>query len=378
VADRAVIALLLAATGLPLVGTVFHLGQRPTELEGRELAPFPTLEWNVSSWRTLPERADDYVRDHFGFRGWLLHALGVGKVRGLGVSTSPNVLLGRDGWLYYSSAQVGTDYEQVRPFTPAELARWQQVLERRQEWLARRGCRYLLFIAPDKQTIYPEHLDPCLRARHAGGRLDQLADYLRTHSTVTLIDVRAALRQASRHEQTYFATDTHWNARGAFVGYRELARVVSDWFPQVRPFERGQFDEGERPARKSDLGCLLGLPGPPRDTDYYLEPRFRLKASHEDLPRTWLRAELTYTPPVAWSSPDTTLPRAVLFHDSFAIGLVSFAPLLAEHFQHMVSVWHDDFHQHLVEREQPDVVIHELVERKLGGVVPNDVEDGAR
>jgi hypothetical protein len=375
IADGAVIGILLAATGLPLVGTLLGLGQRPKGEDMRELAPVPTLEWNVASLRTLAERVEDYFNDHFGFRGPLVHALTAIKVGCLGVSSSANVLLGRDGWLYYSNAQVGTDYEEVRPFTAAELARWQRVLERRQEWLARRGCRYLLFIPPDKQTIYPEHLDPRLRPRHAGGRLDQLLAHLRAHSDVTVIDVRDALRRASRQERTYRVTDSHWNPCGAFVGYREVAQVLAGWFPQVRPLERAQFEGVERPARDSDLIDLLGLHEDAPEMVPDLEPRFPQQARRQFLPRTWVRAELKYAPPVEWDSPDTSLPRAVLLHDSFALG---FHHLLAEHFHRMVSVWHDDFQPDLVEREQPDVVIHELVERKLGSIVPNDVEDGAR
>jgi hypothetical protein len=146
--------------------------------------------------------------------------------------------------------------------------------------------------------------------------------------------------------------------------------VLAGWFPQVRPFERGQFDEVEGGTCGRDLVHLLGLPEETPERVPELEPRFPLRARREDLPRTWVRAELKYSPPVAWYSPDTSLPRALLFHDSFAIG---FHHLLAEHFQRMVAVWHDDFHPDLVEREQPDVVIQEMVERKLGSIIPQDL-----
>jgi alginate O-acetyltransferase complex protein AlgJ len=370
-ADGAVIALLLAAIGLPPARMVFCLGRRPAGDDRRALARFPTLEWSGAGLRSLPQAVDRYFRDHFGFRDKLIDALAATRVRGLGVSSCPNVLLGRDGWMYYTKFPVGSDYEQVRPFTDAELARWQGVLEQRQEWLAQRGCRYLLFVPPDKQTVYPEYLEPRWRARHASGRLEQLVQHLRRHSNVTLLDVRQPLRRASRRERTYCLRDSHWNLTGAFVGYRELAQVLSGWFPQIRPFERSQFDEVAKPAVVGDLVHLLGLRGEGPETFLFLEPRFSLQARVRELPRTWVRADLQYGPPAAWDHPDTSLPRAVLFHDSFALGSFN---LLAEHFQHLVSVWHDDFLQDLVEREKPDVVIHELVERKLGFVIPNDLE----
>ncbi len=370
IADGAVIALLLTGAGLPLMGTLLGLGRTSESIDMRPLEPFPVLEWDLPRLRTLPQRFEFWHRDHFGFRRLLLQGLAAVEVFGLKVPISPNVVLGRDSWLYYVHAPVGTDYEEVRPFTAAELDRWQRVLERRQEWLARRGCRYVLFLPPDKQTIYPEHFDPALLPRHASGRLEQLVAHLRTHSDLAVVDVRQALLEAKQREPVYRVTDSHWNRRGAFVGYRELARVLAGWFPQIRPFERSQFAEEVRHERGGDSARLLALGDTAGEEDYRLEPLFRKQARHHVLPRSWMRATPAFGPPVAWDNPDTSLPRAVLFHDSFADGYLD---LLAEHFHHLVSVWDDDFHPDLVEREDPDVVIHELVERKLGYVVPNDL-----
>jgi hypothetical protein len=66
--------------------------------------------------------------------------------------------------------------------------------------------------------------------------------------------------------------------------------------------------------------------------------------------------------PFAMEHPDTALPRAVIFRDSFATALV---PLLAEHFRRSVYVWKNAFDTAVIEREKPDFVIHELVERCL-------------
>jgi len=48
---------------------------------------------------------------------------------------------------------------------------------------------------------------------------------------IQLIDVRRELIEAKKNQQVYYKTDTHWNQRGAFVGYskiinsRERARI---------------------------------------------------------------------------------------------------------------------------------------------------------
>jgi hypothetical protein len=373
IADRAVIALFLAAVGVPLAGIPLGLDLMPEGNDMRHLEPVPPVALDLQTLRLLPRRWEAYVADHFGFRGPLVRALSVARVCGLGVASSPNVVLGHGSWLFYSHVPAGSDYEEVRPFTAGELARWGRVLERRRRWLAGRGCHYILFIPPDKQTIYPEHLDARLRPRHAGCRLDQLVEHLRAHTGVTVLDVREPLRRARERERVYHVTDSHWNDRGAFVGYQELARLLSGWFPRVRPRERSEVAEVVREREGGDAAGLMDLRDLLREEDLELVPRVPPRARLSDSPP--LPPEgvyLGFGPPRAWECPDTSLPRGVAFHDSFGVGVFRW---LNEHFRRLACLWHDDFHPALVLRERPEVVIQELVEHKLGYVVPNDIED---
>ncbi len=374
-ADRAAIALLLAITGIPLIGTALGLDMQAQLTDMRHLSEFPSLRWNLRSFLEWPGAFDCFLKDHFGFRGPLIRALSQVKVCGLHTSASANVRLGLDGWLYFSHDGLGSDYDEVRPFTLAELEQWRRVLQHRQQWLAQRGCRYLLMIPPDKQTIYPEHLDPSLQARHAGVRLSQLLDYLaRNLPELTVLDVRQQLMEAKQHERVYYVTDSHWNHRGALLGYEALARQLAQWFPQVQPFEPDQFDAVEEITSRGDLAGLLALSGAYRERVVRLNPRFRLNAHISDVPVLAPRAQKDYGHPYATECPNSSWPRGVLFHDSFAVGPL--LQLLPEHFQHLAMIWDDNFHPDVIEREQPDVVIQQMVERKLGYVIPNDVNDG--
>ena len=66
--------------------------------------------------------------------------------------------------------------------------------------------------------------------------------------------------------------------------------------------------------------------------------------------------------------PGSTLPRAVIFRDSFASGL---APFLSEHFSRAVYLWQNDFDADAVLKERADVVIQEIVGRHLYGFAPS-------
>ena len=66
--------------------------------------------------------------------------------------------------------------------------------------------------------------------------------------------------------------------------------------------------------------------------------------------------------------PGSTLPRAVIFRDSFVSPL---APFLSEHFSRAVYLWQNDFDANVVLEEHPDVVIQEIVGRHLYGFLPS-------
>ena len=65
---------------------------------------------------------------------------------------------------------------------------------------------------------------------------------------------------------------------------------------------------------------------------------------------------------------DASLPRAVIFRDSFVSRLV---PFLSEHFSRAVYLWQNDFDAAEVQKEHPDVVIQEIVGRHLYNFIPS-------
>ncbi len=96
-------------------------------------------------------------------------------------------------------------------FTPEQLHDWQVLLEKRRDWLARRGIAYVFVVAPDKHTIYPEELPNWVTKVRPQTKLDQFYDYMHAHSTVPVLDLREIVRGGKKTCPTYFQTDTHWN-----------------------------------------------------------------------------------------------------------------------------------------------------------------------
>jgi alginate O-acetyltransferase complex protein AlgJ len=375
IADLCLICLLIGATCLPLAGTFLGKYTQATN-DMRQLFPLPELRLKGSVLKEFPKAFDRYWSDHFGYRGALIGCLNLVKVQWLRSSTSPFVLVGQGPWLFYTPWEVGHDYDGVRPFRFDELKKWQQVLEERQDWLARRGCRYLLFIPPDKQTIYPEHVEPTFRPLHSVSRLDQLVAHLRAYSTVPVVDVRQPLLEAKERERVYHITDAHWNDRGAYIGYQYLTAALAHWFPNIQPLPRSAFQEATHEQNGGDLATMVDLARVRHEIWLDLLPLSSRRAHRLEegviRPR---KAEFPLGKPFATECDDPRLPRALMFHDSFSLAL---QPFLSEHFRRIAYIWHDDFHPDAVEAELPEVVIQQLLERKLSFVKPKTIEEMCR
>jgi alginate O-acetyltransferase complex protein AlgJ len=367
--DKAIIAVFLVLICLPLAGLMFGFDRGFVLEENRYLAAKPELKLDRRVLAALAGRLEAYFNDHFGFRKRLIYWLAVAKVEGLGVTSTPGVTLGSDGWLYLAGESAVVSFRAARPFTQEQLRAYRQILETRRDWLAARGIPYLLIIPPNKDTIYPEFMPAAFNKLNSRSRLDQLVDYMKKQSNVTILDVREDLRRAKGAERVYSITDSHWNMRGGYVAYERILQTLSGWFPEAHAIPRSEFRYGVENGAGGDLARMLGIADRLREERLTTEPRFRwhFAQSAIALPNAARTAYPELAMATTWE--DAELSRAVLFRDSFAAQLI---PFLAEHFQRMACIWDKEFDRAIVEQERPAVVIQEMVERSLEGALPRE------
>jgi alginate O-acetyltransferase complex protein AlgJ len=358
IAEVVFISLFLGIVCLPLVGKLLPSEGAFALTENRRPTAFPTVDLNSPGWgfsiASFPRRFERYWDDSFAFRWYLIRAHSIVKLA-LGVSPSPKALVGQNGYLFYAAEQSVDYFRAVKPYTARELTQWREELESRRVWLAERGIRYLVVVAPNKETIYPEFMPPELRPVGAETRLDQLTRELRAHSGVELLDLRPALRRAKQTQRIYHRTDTHWNDAGASVAYGEILARLHPWFPELNAATL----PGSLVVHNTsggDLARILAL------DDRFREERIDFLPTAPQRARKVAGSNPGESDVVAMECADCGGPRVVMTQDSFNTNL---APLLAEHFSRIVFVDGTRLDRSLIDRERPALVIQEFVERIL-------------
>ncbi|GFK95244.1 putative alginate O-acetylase AlgJ [Fundidesulfovibrio magnetotacticus] len=366
---RLTIAGFVLAICIPCMAQIAGYNPEVPLQEGENL-PLPGLSFDLQTLgQTVYSLRRNWLDRNFGIRKTLVRWQALLDVRFFGASMpSDPVLAGKNGWLYLAqenpSLNVISDYRVIAPLTPEQLAVWVKVFTSRRDWLAARGIRYMVVVAPNKASIYPEHIPERFNKARDVSKLDQLCSAL-ANADVDVLDLRPALMEAKTNGKAYYSTDSHWTPFGAFFAYRATADQLKRHFPSLEPLPGTDFAFSERPGLKGGLSYMIALGDIYGENEVMVTPKRPLKAREE----SGVRAELNHFQPLStYSQADTSLPKAVVFRDSF---LHEMMPFLAEHFSRIHLVWPyptssnkiRDFDRDAILREKPDIVIDEFVER---------------
>lgn len=367
---RGAIALLfLLFIWLPLFDGVFNIVRPFALIEKRKLAEKPVF--NLSRPFSFAKKYEDYYNDHFTFRTRWVYLNNLLTYLFFHASASAKVVIGKEEWLFLGNYNKFFDeidyYRNLEPFTVGELRYWQVLLEERRNWLKRRGIHYIFTIAPNKSTIYPEFMPDSVKKINPRSRLDQLIAHLEKYSTLRILDLRPALREAKKIRPTYHRTDTHWNDWGAYVAYHEIIRSLQPHFAAARPrsLERYHFQPTE--FRDGDLALMLTLPDIFRETHWRITAKFPLQARAQAAGER--KPQNERTPVSVHACASGPLPAALLVHDSFAFPMKQF---LSEEFSKTIYIWDWDlnFFDRTIEEEGVKIVIEQMVEYSLLNRVP--------
>lgn len=307
--------------------------------------------------RSFPGNFTDFSTQFWGYEA-LLRGYTAVRLNVLHDTIFGDVFVSPGNWLVYTGEDSLDVYQNTDLFSDADLARIQQNLDGLDQRLSRQGVTFLVVIVPGKNTIYPEKMPPQIPVIGRVSQTDQLLDYLQQHSQAHILDLRPALREARQQHLVYYATDTHWNPYGIWAGYQAIIGGLQKDFPALQAHPLSDFQVTPTGPGSGDLSKEW-LQGLVQEEMFQLEPRFTRRAEQFTLTQG---TAMIPGRMVATYNSDSTLPRAVIFHDSFFNGMI---PFLSDHFSWAIYHWSFQVDEKLVAGEKPDIVIYEVTDRYL-------------
>lgn len=260
----------------------------------------------------------------------------------IGESGNEQVIRG-DGMLFYD--EEIPDYLGWSALSDDELAALAGRLTALSDALKAENRRLLVLLAPNKSSVYPEAMPGRYLPSEAASNLVRLQEALEERG-VAYIDALGVLLAGKAEGQLYYASDTHWNARGAGMVYRALMDALA--LPV--PYGEVSFTEGQA----GDL-IVMAQPGAsPMEPDAAPEIQRRYQTARPMRSLNDMRIE---------TATGAETPSLLVVRDSFGEGLF---PYLANSIGRMVysRVYEDVLGQ--ARQADADVVVVEIVERNIG------------
>lgn len=255
------LALTMAVCLLPLVGLLWKKSAESTE--NRRLAEFPKLRtqdgWNVEF---LPQ-AGAYFEDHFAYRQEMVTADALLRAKLLGVSAADGVISGTDGWLYYKDSL--NDYLGDEILSDRAVYNIARTLRLMQDYVEEGGRKFLFAVAPNKNSLYGEHMPYYDRVKVSGQKnIDKLRLALEEQG-VHYVNLHELFE--SRDEVLYHPRDSHWNNKGAALAAEAILDALGK--------EHASYEDAAYEVRKDYVGdldtMLFPLAVTPDEEIYYTD-----------------------------------------------------------------------------------------------------------
>lgn len=329
---------------IPSVGMLFFPTTQTTENRAMAEPPRLVSQEGILN-RGFFSDFEAYFNEHAALRNQLVYTDALLQTTVFHQSNVSGVIAGTDGWLYYASTLA--DYLGTDPLSDRDIWNLANNLQIVSQYLEARQVDFVFTIAPNKNSLYDEHMpyyashiaDPRRNAQRLAPELAQLE--------VPYLDLFAAFE--AQDEVLYLLRDSHWNNKGACLAYNAIMDSLQ--------LPHATYDQTEPRVTHTELGDLnkmlysfYGQPEP--NYDYGLTQTYTFDKEGATVEDGWL---VSRNP----AGSGTLL----MFRDSFANTLI---PFLSNEFQ---TACYSKGEPHALERylqnAQPDCVVIEKVERNI-------------
>ena len=325
-----------------------HLDQQ--NYENRELASFPEL--SAANFDNIPTEFEAYYNDHVPFKNLFVKAKTKLDLELLNESSISDVTVGKENWLFYTVSEDGedalADYQRTNLYTADEKTALADAITSVNEKMKERGIRFVMFEAPNKESVYAEYMPDSVRVYGSESRLDAALPELAAQG-LPVYDMKPELLKEADTYQLYYKYDTHWNQIGSFIGSQQIAQTL---LGTSTPLSAVSI-EAAGPA-SGDLARMLNMAAEySDDTEYVIQNYLpEVTATTVDM-----NEDNSFAVFESDSPNDKTL---LVVGDSFSQNLKYFMPKL---YRKTVFATFDTYTEALLDEYQPDDFVYLTVER---------------
>ena len=335
---------------IPSVGMFFFPTTQTTE--NRPMAAAPQLFTEEGSLnKSFISDFESYFTEHMALRNQMVYADAMVQTKVFQESNVSGVISGTDGWLYYSSTL--DDYLGLKPMSDRELFNLAHNFSVVQEYAETRDLDFVLTIAPNKNTLYGEHMpyykDYKVDTRH---NAIELAEDL-AREQIHYLNLFEAFE--AQDQVLYLKRDSHWDNRGACLAYNGIMDVLGMSHEEYanRAPEIVKHDHGDlKKLLYSFYGELE------ENYDYGLSQDYTYGNDAKSVEDGWI---ITENP--------AGEGKLLMFRDSFANTLIPF--LSNEFAQAYYSKGMPNALERFVETYEPDSIVIQKVERNISEYLEN-------
>lgn len=324
--------------------------------ENRELAAFPKIR--AAGWENFSADFEAYYNDHVPFKNDFVKFNNMVDTSLFRTTKLGDVVIGKDNWLFYLTSRNGedaaADYQKTNLYTEEESRKTANQIIDTETWFKNQGVeRFACYIAPNKETLYPEQMPEKPVKRGEGpSRMDAFAAYMEENTSTAFGWLADDLQKYAPDYQLFCKYDSHMNNLG---GYFISEKILQDF--GFDPPEISDFTITDGDTYQGDLARMIGREEELTDDVLYCvegyQPDVSCEAVQEEVPN----GEEIFR---EFSSDSTNSKTLLVIGDSFRLRLEGYLPYW---YQKCVFVHIDHFTPELMEKYQPQDVAVILVER---------------
>lgn len=333
--------------------------------ENRALKEMPAFSvFDISSY---PSEFEAFFEDNLPFKNSLVLVNSYINYKVFKTSNSPNVIVGRDGWLFYKGAQnfgenPVADYQGSNLYTDAELEIIAENMQAAKEALESRGIKFALLLIPNKERVYDKYMPASYGEAARNNRMEQVADYLVRNTDIRVVNITEELKEYAEspgNGRIYYKYDTHWNHTGAYIAAQIMGRELGFELPDISSLTENLVD-----APSMDLAVQLSMQSVLNEGKIAVYEGFtdrNIKSTTNEAVTEFNFRDI---------SADAGGEKLLILGDSFSGTLGRY---MSAGYEETYAIFNNNYTAKILDEYKPDVVVFETVERFIDKMLRFDI-----